>query len=82
MIEHLKYQKANFEWDYSDDLKMQYIILYKENGLNNLSDIINKQIDNVEEILRPDYKIESGYRGLVQYILLTILSSKMKEDND
>lgn len=82
LIEHLKYQKATFEWDYSDDLKMQYIILYKENGLNNLSDIINKQIDNVEEILRPDYKIESGYRGLVQYILLTILSSKMKEDND
>ncbi len=78
----LKKKNACFEWDYSDDLKTQYIILHSQKGLDGFFDIIEKQIDNADEILCPNFHFFDGYRGIIQFILLMILASKMKENND
>lgn len=70
------------EWDYSDDLKNQYLIFSQEISQEILAKIAKALIPSVQEIIRDDIIWQNGYRGVMQLLILTVLSEKMKEPDE
>lgn len=81
-LEHLLEQiDCNFEWDYNEDLKTQYIKFeYPPN--NDFSLLASNHISNINEILDYEYQWLTGYRGIIQLMILLSLSEKMKGDGN
>ena len=71
--------KCNFEWDYNNDLKSQYIELHSSPKVN-FANIAIDTVDNISEIVAPNAKWDEGYDGLIQLISLKMISEKLKEN--
>jgi uridine kinase len=76
ILEHLK---ADYTWDYNEDLKTQYIEL-KEQPTNNYTMLSQKSILNVDQIISSSSHWKHGYEGFIQFMLLLIISEKLKEE--
>lgn len=72
---------CNFIWDYNDDLKSQFIKLVEIPNID-YEKIATDTIDNIKEIVVLDAKWSKGYDGLIQLILLKMISEKLKEDSN
>jgi uridine kinase len=71
--------KFNFEytWDYNQDLKTQYIEL-KTIPMMNFAVIAIDTITNINEIVDIEFEFTVGYDGLIQLILLKMISEKLQ----
>ena len=67
-------------WDYNDDLKTQYIILINTPILD-FNKLSNQYIENFYEITNYNSKWLDGYNGLIQYIVMLLISEKLKVTN-
>jgi uridine kinase len=72
---------TNTEWNYNDDLKTQYIDFKSIPDLNFKSIAIRK-IDNINELLSSDSIWKNGYDGLIQLIILKMISEKLKNNEN
>ena len=70
----------DYEWDYNNDLKTQFIEL-KSIPKVDFENIAVKTIDNINEIIIPNACWRKGFDGLIQLILLKMISENLKEDN-
>ncbi|CAA6814181.1 MAG: Unknown protein [uncultured Campylobacterales bacterium] len=68
-------------WDYNEDLKSQYIELVVEPDID-FEEVAQSSVDNISEIVSPEVNYKSGYEGLIQLILLILVSNKLKEENN
>jgi uridine kinase len=66
-------------WDYNEDLVTQYLI-FKEEPKIDFKELAHKTILNVSEILDDESKFLEGYNGFLQYLVLLLVSEKLKED--
>lgn len=69
-------------WDYSDDLKTQEIIIKSDLSEFNWEQVSKDAIENIEEIVSQKAIFSKGYRGFIQFIILRIISEKMRDKND
>ena len=79
VINYLANNNIKYEWDYSGDLKMQYLIVYDNCSKNDLQNLINNDIANYNEFIADSFNIHSGLRGIVQVVILKMIVEKMKE---
>lgn len=69
-----------YEWDYNEDLKTQYLILKKEPTID--FEILCKElVPNLYEVVDTNSEFKSSYEGLLQYIVVQMVSEKLKEEN-
>lgn len=68
-----------FIWDYASDLSSQYIILKKIPSIN-FETLAFSNINNLNEISDYNAHWAKGYDGLLQYLLLKIISEKLKDN--
>lgn len=66
-----------YEWDYESDLKSQYIEL-KSSPTTDFKLIALDLIENIDEIISPEANWDTGYEGLIQLIILQMISEKLK----
>ena len=79
-IEHiLENLKANYTWDYNEDLLTQYIEL-REAPKNNYTYLSKNFILNVDQIIDKNARWKHGHDGFVQFMLVLLISEKLKED--
>lgn len=68
--------------DYEEDLTKQ-IVIFRSEELNqksiNFSDIAEKIIPNLDEILNKDLNYENNLNGIIEIIILVLISYKMRE---
>ena len=82
-LEILNATKIKYEWDYSNDLKTQYIIIDGENTPNYSLNILAKmEFKNLKEIIKKDIVLSNGLDGIVEYIILKHIDERLKEDYD
>lgn len=72
-------QKLNLEeqWDYSEDLKYQFIDFKKEPEIN-FNKIAEELIPNLNDIISVDAKWLNGFEGVTQFFVVLIVSEKRK----
>jgi len=82
LIEYFQKLNIDFYWDYSDDLKTQYIKLESifKNSFN-CTEILYSSIENLEEITDINLKLQPDLNGVVQYVIIKTLSEKMKDSD-
>jgi len=68
------------EWDYNEDLKTQFINFKSEPNSNFMMHASNF-ISNLNEILDHNHQWQNGYKGFLQFLILLVLSEKMKGGN-
>jgi uridine kinase len=79
-IEHiLENLKVNYTWDYNEDLQTQYIELI-EIPKNNYTILSRNFILNVDQIIDKNARWKHGYEGFVQFMMVLLVSEKLKED--
>jgi uridine kinase len=79
-IEHiLENLKVNYIWDYNEDLQTQYIEL-REKPKNNYTVLSRNFILNVDQIIDKDAIWKHGYEGFIQFMMVLLVSEKLKED--
>jgi len=79
-IEHiLENLKVKYTWDYNEDLKTQYIEL-RERPKNNYTILSKNFILNVDQFIDKNAKWKHGYEGFVQFMMVLVISEKLKED--
>lgn len=66
-------------WNYNDDLKTQFLELKQQPNIDfeNLAQI---HIINYIDILGVNFEWKQGYEGMIQFIILKIISEKLKVD--
>jgi len=79
LINNLTALHIPFEWDYSDNLEQQHLILPAPIPPQTLLSIAKEAIPNLEELIATSIKWSPDYRGTIQLLTLFILSEKMKE---
>ena len=72
----------DISWDYSDDLKNQYINVCSDMEDIDWQYIAKDRIANIGEIISDNVCFQTGYRGFIQTLILRVLSEKMKESDD
>lgn len=80
LLDELSEQNIELEHDYSEDLRTQYIIIDQYQTNINFKMIADKIIQNREEIIFDDSIWYSDYRGIVQLLILLMISEKLKEE--
>ncbi len=79
-IEGLVASLNNVEWDYNDDLLLQYIVLKKEPTEIDFKKMAYLLIDNIDEIISENPIWENGYNGFIQLIALMYISEILKSN--
>ncbi len=79
--EILEFINIQYDWDYNDDLKTQYIKLYEIPDLN-YEFLSRKYISNISEIVETKHIWSDGFNSFVQLILLKMISEKLKDTNE
>ncbi|MBW7874597.1 MAG: hypothetical protein H3C47_01260 [Candidatus Cloacimonetes bacterium] len=74
----LQEQGLAYSWDYSSDLQNQEFIFYAQMNRVQLMAIAGMLILNLEDMLEDKVQFEEGHRGMVQLILLFLMSEKTK----
>lgn len=83
VINYFQMSNVNIKWDYSEDLNSQYIIFNSKIPKKaNLTMLAHDIIENIDEIIQNDFSIPSNFNGIIQLIILKVLSEKMKENYD
>ncbi len=77
-IVHRLETKLDVTWDYSQDLKNQSLIVDGWLEKEYIAKMAQEYIVNLEELLGDDPIWLDGYRGLVQFMVLLMLSEKLK----
>jgi hypothetical protein len=78
-VENILYDlKLDYEWDYNEDLKTQYIILNEEPTIN-FNNFAQEKILNLKDIIYSEYNFRDGYDGFIQFILLKAIAEKLKD---
>ena len=78
-INILQENSIEIEWDYLEDLKRQYIIIHQEPNHDIQWKYIYNHIPNINELIDFDIKWLPGYRGVIQLLILEIVSNLLKE---
>ena len=82
-LEILNVNKISYEWDYSNDLRTQYIIIKGNEAPNYSLNILSKlEFKNLKELIKKDITLSQGLDGVVEYIILKLIEDKLREDND
>ncbi|MDQ1911641.1 hypothetical protein RAC89_14620 [Paenibacillus sp. GD4] len=79
LVSILNFYRIYIEHDYSEDLSSQFIVVNTGDLKVNFDLIIDQVIPNREEILFGESTWHSNHRGLVQIIILLMISYKMRE---
>ena len=66
-------------WDYNDDLKTQFIEIESKPDVN-FEELAETCIPNIYELTQSPTNWMIGYEGLVQLILLIMISDKLKDN--
>lgn len=69
--------KSDLDWDYNNDLNTQYIDVRQEPDVS-FKELALKRIPNLNELVDDEHAWLTGYRGLVQFIVLLALSETMR----
>jgi hypothetical protein len=80
LLDELSIQNIAIEHDYSEDLKSQFFIIDQEEREIDFKSIADKIIQNREEIILDISIWHSDYRGIVQLLILLMISEKLKEE--
>ena len=76
--------KINYEWDYSNDLKTQYLVIHESCvnlDLNTLAKIDIRDF-NLNEVIKKEIVLSKGLQGIVEYVILKIAEEILKENYD
>lgn len=77
-ISDLERNNVGVSWDYSEDLQHQVVTFYEEPKLASFDELTECYITNASELVdQPQW--DPGYKGIVQFILLFIVSEVLKE---
>lgn len=79
LVKYLDEYNIKHAWDYSDDLKSQFLILTTEPGVDLIRQIAYDIIPNISELISKRSQWLPGYRGVVQLLFLLVLSEKIRE---
>lgn len=79
LVNLLKEHGHDFEWDYSSDLKTQYMTLTNPVPRETLSQIAVTLLPNMDELLDSEVEWASGYRGLAQLVVLIVISDILQQ---
>ncbi|MFC1510645.1 uridine kinase [Candidatus Omnitrophota bacterium] len=71
-------KEIHLTWDYSQDLKNQYLIVDGPIPKESIEALARRYIVNLEDLLGKKPEWLDGYRGLVQLMILLCLSEKIK----
>ena len=82
IVKDLWKRNVKLEWDYSNDLKTQFLRVYSDLKDIDWQIILRNKIPNLEEVIPHEVQFKPGQRGLVQLLILKILSEKMKDSHD
>ena len=72
---------SDFKWDYNEDLSTQFIILNEEPNLD-FKLIAKENIINIDELIDSKFNFLNGFDGLIQFLVLLIISDKLKGNNE
>lgn len=67
-----------YEWDFNEDLRTQYVTLYHEPTIN-FEELAKSQIPNFSELFAEEPKFLNGYLGFVQFIISLLISYKLRD---
>ena len=73
---------VKLDWDYSNDLKSQFIRIYSDLDNIDWKVILKDKIPNLDELVPYEVTFQPKQRGLVQLLILKILSEEMKDSYD
>ncbi len=80
LINYLKAEKIDFNWDYTNNLNFQYLEIISQVDNNfNCTEILYETVANIDEIVSEEFSLPSGLNSIVFYIILHLLSEKMKD---
>lgn len=82
VVHELQKNGMNFEWDYSDDLATQYIILHDQPSKKLVVLLAKSLVVNIDELVSCCTGWQDGYRGFVQLMTVLLLSEKMREQDN
>lgn len=78
LLFHLSKYGINYSFDYSEDLKTQFLQLQHPPEVEFIKSCSSEIIENIDEIVsNPEWL--GGYKGFVQMIVIMLMSEKMKE---
>jgi len=75
IIEVLEKTDINFKHEYNDDLITQKV-LFEEEPIFDFKKYLHQNIDEYE-FLSPNFLIENGFNGLIQFICIVLIQKKM-----
>lgn len=81
LVNKLVDENIGVQWDYAEDLKSQYLSLSYAPSKNTIISIAKEIIPNIEEVITQNASWLDGYRGIIQLIVILILSEKMEEES-
>ena len=82
-LELLNITQISYEWDYSNDLKTQYIVITEDNPEKiNLNILSKLDLGNLKEIIKKEIVLSKGLNGVVEYIILKLIEERLKEADD
>ncbi|NOU87914.1 uridine kinase [Paenibacillus sp. LMG 31460] len=80
LVSELGKEGDEFEHDYSEDLRTQYLIIKEQPKQLNFQNWVDRLVPNKEEIISNDASFLTGMQGLTQIVILILIADKMKED--
>jgi uridine kinase len=69
--------ETDYNWDYNEDLKTQFVVIEQEPQVD-FRLLAYGNISNIHDIISPNNKWLQGYHGLLQLVLLMMISEKLK----
>ncbi len=82
IVYELQKSGMGVEWDYTDDLATQYLILSEPPKRTPIITLAKNMVANLDELIENDNCWQDGYRGFVQLIVVLLMSEKMRENGD
>lgn len=81
LLDLMRMQDLEFEWDYLDNLQHQYIRLLQEPENLDYQVWASYLIEDLQLFAEQDLKFEGGYRGFVQLLCLLVLNETMEQES-
>jgi hypothetical protein len=82
LIQNLEREGLRIEHNYTEDLSTHYIVVDEIDSNVNFGLLADRIVRNKEEIIHRSSTWTSDFRGLIQLVILLMLSEKMKEIKD
>ncbi|MEI8011079.1 MAG: hypothetical protein WCI27_01170 [Candidatus Omnitrophota bacterium] len=77
LVDFLK-TKIDLQWDYSEDLKTQVIVMKGDVSAGDIQALARDLVLNMDDLIGVGDVWESGYRGIVQLLILLVISETVK----